>query len=643
MNATLSKFICTAAIAALLAPAPAMANSLRLKTADKAPASSLPKEDSAKPEKPGKPEAPAPESGKKGGENQPLAAPGEESIVALGERRDDLSPEALNMPSSKGMGFLSGSWGFDRIMIDSKGRKLKADFEFDEKGRGTASLSNGGTVYTAAARAFEENGALKIRTTPYTSGDSPLSYSGDAIECSKSGSEALCKSMSGIADWEGQRLMRHKPSDAQGQPEDTDSKTYFGPELPADITKNLPSATAGNGLAALEGAWRYSRNLLRKEDGQLLGLEFYFDSRGNGRSVLKDGSSSEFLSEASASALNDGTLLVKTGEYRNGEGQTHHSTFMECRPGTSGKLDCSVSNGWSRSEHGRLLPKEAVDEREKGSSDKIDVTGFTPIDKPGSPDTPPVIPYQPQPPVIPDPADDTESKPVPATQNISQGKADDAASLFSGMVGKLNSQNQEAIRKMNQTPSVKAAPKTAEPKAKPAKPAAKTAAPEVQPPVQEPEQKKAEENIFILPKAEMMGGQPSADQDEQAAAAEDMLVIPENHEGPPTFLEGHWLCDTGLMSLNTGQPVVVEFAFDQNGTGTGTIRGRDGKVFTSPAGAVVEDGTLLIHTKDYKNSESWNDIFHKSIIECRNDGGYALCSGRNGGTKWTNRRFVRIQ
>lgn len=611
MNAKLSKLLCAVAIASLLVPAPVMANSLRLRTPvggdlvlPESGESAQPAAQADMPAQPEAPAAPAPEAPAVPAGEVPAAPAGEvpapeapavpagdapaqpeapvaaavegsaqpeapagadktkknapeatgESIEELGEARKDLSNEQLAFPDElKDAKFLKGDWGLDRVMIDGKGNELRSNFTFDERGRGTASyLDENGIAYTAAALAFVDDGTLKIRTTPYTSGASSKSYNAEYIECSEVNGEVICKSSSGFSGWEGQHLMRNTQKDSKNEAasasrHDEASRaaslsksshvaTDFGPELPPAVMKTLPAAKTEGGdnmLAALNGSWRYSRDLLHKEDGQNLSLEFHFDKNGKGHSVLKNEAGGEFRADAKASALANGTLLVKTGEYQNGSGQTYYPTFMECRPSASGELDCSVSNGWSRSEGGKLLSKSALEatEKENGAGE------------------------------------------LKASASKASSSEDEMADILADMADQLNAKNKRS----------------------------------------------------------------------QSSSSASMLTLSQTEDGSMAFLEGRWLCNTGLARTTDNQPVKVEFAFDKNGKGEALVRERSGKVYKGSAEATFKNGTLRINTSRYYGPTQADGTYSSSTIRCQNEGGYALCSGRNGGVSWSNARFTRIK
>lgn len=109
------------------------------------------------------------------------------------------------------------------------------------------------------------------------------------------------------------------------------------------------------------------------------------------------------------------------------------------------------------------------------------------------------------------------------------------------------------------------------------------------------------------------------------------------------FLEGKWRCNTGLASAADNQPVVVEFSFDKNGRGTGTILEKhSGNRYNASVKANYKSGVLRVYTSDF-TSKTTREGYNRSTIECKDQGGQAICSGKNGKTSWEGATFVRIK
>ncbi|MBD5538473.1 MAG: hypothetical protein HDQ94_00505, partial [Desulfovibrio sp.] len=118
-----------------------------------------------------------------------------------------------------------------------------------------------------------------------------------------------------------------------------------------------------------------------------------------------------------------------------------------------------------------------------------------------------------------------------------------------------------------------------------------------------------------------------------APKAENQLVIPEN-ASDPAFLAGRWRCDTGLANKRTGEAVVFEFAFDQNGKGQGIIHEKRDRC-TGDATAHFRDGVLHIDLGPQRCQNS-SGSYAAVSIDCRAvPGGQSQCVGTNDdGTRW---------
>lgn len=105
-----------------------------------------------------------------------------------------------------------------------------------------------------------------------------------------------------------------------------------------------------------------------------------------------------------------------------------------------------------------------------------------------------------------------------------------------------------------------------------------------------------------------------------------------------SFMQGKWICHTGLYSTANGQPVVLEFTFDQNGKGSSKIVERSsGQAFNASAQASFRNGILRVNTSQFRGRRG---AYEANYIECRNQNGVAVCRGKNGKTIW-NANFMR--
>lgn len=111
------------------------------------------------------------------------------------------------------------------------------------------------------------------------------------------------------------------------------------------------------------------------------------------------------------------------------------------------------------------------------------------------------------------------------------------------------------------------------------------------------------------------------------------LEIPENAENLE-FLAGRWLCETGLASTRTGEPVQVFFSFDDKGNGQATIIESSDQC-DGLAHARLEGKALHIEMRELQCRRQ-NTAYGKASINCENSASnQTLCVGRNyDGTTW---------
>lgn len=118
------------------------------------------------------------------------------------------------------------------------------------------------------------------------------------------------------------------------------------------------------------------------------------------------------------------------------------------------------------------------------------------------------------------------------------------------------------------------------------------------------------------------------------------LEIPESAENT-AFLEGRWLCETGLFSERTNEPLKMYFSFDRNGAGQATIyESRD--QCRGTVTAKMENKRLYL---DMGRAECQNNrnSYRPVIIECFNASGQQTeCRGKyQNGREWTA-KFIRV-
>lgn len=111
------------------------------------------------------------------------------------------------------------------------------------------------------------------------------------------------------------------------------------------------------------------------------------------------------------------------------------------------------------------------------------------------------------------------------------------------------------------------------------------------------------------------------------------LVIPPKAEDA-SFLEGRWLCETGLASTSTGEPIQVELSFGRDGAGKGITYEKDDQCHGAVQ-AKMQNGELHINLGGQVCQKSGRGYQPVSII-CKNARGATThCSGVNAnGTTW---------
>lgn len=123
---------------------------------------------------------------------------------------------------------------------------------------------------------------------------------------------------------------------------------------------------------------------------------------------------------------------------------------------------------------------------------------------------------------------------------------------------------------------------------------------------------------------------------EKTPVAEDEgLVIPED----PTsldFLEGEWLCRTGLVNAQSGEPVQFSFTFNKDGAGQGVVHESSGDQCVGDARGALREGVLQISLEEQTCRHSGRKYVPLSI-QCQNilEKGGTSCRGINqDGSTW---------
>lgn len=128
---------------------------------------------------------------------------------------------------------------------------------------------------------------------------------------------------------------------------------------------------------------------------------------------------------------------------------------------------------------------------------------------------------------------------------------------------------------------------------------------------------------------------PQEQAEKPPVAEDESLVIPDE----PTnldFLEGEWLCRTGLVNAQSGDPVQFSFTFNKNGTGKGVVHESNGDECVGGAQGTLQNGALSIKLEEQTCRGSGRKYVPLSI-QCRNIMGQegTSCTGVNeDGTTW---------
>ncbi|MBQ9536288.1 MAG: hypothetical protein IJU79_00700 [Desulfovibrionaceae bacterium] len=123
--------------------------------------------------------------------------------------------------------------------------------------------------------------------------------------------------------------------------------------------------------------------------------------------------------------------------------------------------------------------------------------------------------------------------------------------------------------------------------------------------------------------------------------ATEELILPE-HASDTSFMQGKWLCATGLINSTTLEPVRVEFTFDAKGKGIGRIYEQN-DLCEGPAEAKLEDMSLHITHAKLQCQRTDSSYAPNNIYCQKNDLGKTACYGKNtDGDQW-NAVFLKIK
>ncbi len=124
--------------------------------------------------------------------------------------------------------------------------------------------------------------------------------------------------------------------------------------------------------------------------------------------------------------------------------------------------------------------------------------------------------------------------------------------------------------------------------------------------------------------------------DRRAQCVPEPLALPESpKEDDLAFLEGSWVCDTGLMDSNN-VPVVVLYSFDKHGQGAIAIQSSVHGVCTGQAKASLGSGGAMHILTDTEIVCPGGASYRGQAITCTGSGAQTRCEGRNtpGNTSW---------
>ena len=123
---------------------------------------------------------------------------------------------------------------------------------------------------------------------------------------------------------------------------------------------------------------------------------------------------------------------------------------------------------------------------------------------------------------------------------------------------------------------------------------------------------------------------PEAPPAENSTEGENNLEIPDNPQNM-NFLEGCWNAPSGLVNMDTNQPVIVEYCFENNGKGSVRITefdrsGKPKRTCEGSAQARMDDGKL--HIDDNGAACPDNSIYYGNQVICYKDKkGNTVCKG----------------
>lgn len=523
------------------------------------------------------------------------------SISAIGKKRGDVTGRTLAVPeNARDMDFARGDWGLEYTLLDENGRPLRVDFQFDGAGRGSAVFVDEENVhfFADARAALSQGGSLIIETTEFTSRDSPRVYGAEHIECRSTREGDDCIGWDGVGFWNHVRMVESKSRLA----------------APTESSRN--AAAAGRAPAATAGRQNSAREAASASRGSAASGQRFASSAGSRSSsrsemgavgktyaeLAPDGpelppSVMERSTKAKV-AQGGAALSALEGDWRFSQDLARKSdgggVALEFHFGADGKGYSLIRDGSEKDFRAEassaVMPDGTIrikTDAYKNGSDRVYYPTF--MECAG-----------------------TQSQELSCAVSNGWMRIEDGRLVaIDSFEKKMDEMQVEEL--FPTTPSTPATPGT------PADPAASQAG-------------SAEMDDLFASVTPPASGQKAASASQRATSSQSSLKLPAK-DSSISFMQGKWLCRTGLVRTSDNQPVVVEFAFDKNGKGTSTIREQSGNAYRSSATASYRDGILRVKTSQYL-SDRGPGAYNSNDIVCRDAGGSVECAGRNGNVTW---------
>ena len=530
--------------------------------------------------------------------------------LAMDKARDDLKGKALVIPEgAQDASFMEGGWNFDRLFVRPDGVTLGTEFAFDENGLGTVSfVDDKGVRHTAPARAAMSDGALKIQTGTFSNPESPYVYYPEFMECRNSGGAAVCNGSDGFSSWEGGRLIGGADTGA--------AQAASGAQSAAQ-----PSAASGAASGAQNapaGAW----SALPGVPGMPAPEE------GNFTEVSDEGAelAPDIMASAEKAKMKAGSDAVSAlaGDWRFSRDLARksdgESVALEFHFDENGK-------GYSLIREGSGKEFKAAAEAAGSSKGTLRVRTGAYSDGKGHGYYPTFM-------------ECSSGRSAELLCDVSNGwtRIEGGSLVSKDFLDEQDRQmSMEELLPVAPEPGADAAAASGSADASQAAAAgAQTGDVDIAGMLAELSANSAAQSAAAAAQSAS-----SSQSRKESSRKESRLSLPANDKSM-SFLEGYWRCNTGLVRTSDNQPVVMEFRFDRNGRGTATIREREGYRYDASARATYKKGVLRINTSDFRSKDK-RAGYNRNYMECSDQGGQAICNGRNGGITWSGATFVRLK